>query len=116
MAYTVHCVHADRQDWAASLRAQLGEAVAGLDASASTVRVLDGYPAPAGRDPNSPAVVVYLGSPGSGQTAKLFNNALMMMNQANIADIVELAITLRVDPSSLVDVLKLQSPTWRMEL
>jgi 3-hydroxyisobutyrate dehydrogenase-like beta-hydroxyacid dehydrogenase len=53
--------------------------------------------------------VVYLGSPGSGQTAKLFNNALMMMNQANIADIVELAITLRVDPSSLVDVLKLGS-------
>lgn len=28
--------------------------------------------------------VVYLGGPGSGQTAKLFNNALMMMNQANI--------------------------------
>jgi 3-hydroxyisobutyrate dehydrogenase-like beta-hydroxyacid dehydrogenase len=53
--------------------------------------------------------VVYLGGPGSGQTAKLFNNALLMMNQANIADIVELATTLRMDPSSLVDVLKLGS-------
>lgn len=54
--------------------------------------------------------VVYLGGPGSGQTAKLFNNALlMMMNQANIANIVELTITLRMDPSSLVDVLKLGS-------
>jgi 3-hydroxyisobutyrate dehydrogenase-like beta-hydroxyacid dehydrogenase len=42
--------------------------------------------------------VVYLGGPGSGQTAKLFNNALLMMNQANIADIVELATTLRMDP------------------
>jgi 3-hydroxyisobutyrate dehydrogenase-like beta-hydroxyacid dehydrogenase len=30
--------------------------------------------------------VVYLGGPRSGQTAKLFNNALLMMNQANIAD------------------------------
>jgi hypothetical protein len=70
MAYTVHCVHADRQDWAASLRAQLGEAVAGLDASVSTVRVLDGYPAPAGRDPNSPAVVVYLGSPAGAASAE----------------------------------------------
>lgn len=53
--------------------------------------------------------VVYLGGPGSGQTAKLFNNALLMMNQANIADIVELAITLGMDPSALVDVLKLGS-------
>jgi hypothetical protein len=79
MAYTVHCVHADRQDWAASLRAQLGQAVAGLDASASTVRVLDGYPAPAGRDPNSPAVVVYLGSPvgaASAQCSRQVSEAL----------------------------------------
>lgn len=53
--------------------------------------------------------VVYLGGSGSGQMAKLFNNALLMMNQANIADIVELAIQLRMDPSSLVDVLKLGS-------
>ena len=53
--------------------------------------------------------VVYLGGPGSGQTAKLFNNALLMMNQANIADIVELATRLRMDLSSLIDVLKLGS-------
>ncbi|GCE08203.1 NAD(P)-dependent oxidoreductase [Dictyobacter aurantiacus] len=53
--------------------------------------------------------VVYLGGPGAGQTAKLFNNALLMMNQANIADIIELAIQLGMNPSSLVDVLKLGS-------
>jgi 3-hydroxyisobutyrate dehydrogenase-like beta-hydroxyacid dehydrogenase len=53
--------------------------------------------------------VLYLGGPGSGQTAKLFNNTLLFMNQANIADIVELAIQLRLDPSSLLDVLKLGS-------
>ncbi len=53
--------------------------------------------------------VVYLGGPGSGQTAKLFNNALLLLNQDNIADIVELATQLRMDPSSLVDVLKLGS-------
>jgi 3-hydroxyisobutyrate dehydrogenase-like beta-hydroxyacid dehydrogenase len=32
--------------------------------------------------------VLYLGGPGSGQTVKLLNNALLIMNQANIADIV----------------------------
>lgn len=54
--------------------------------------------------------VVYLGDTGSGQTAKLFNNALLMMNQANIADIVELAAGFgRVDPVRLVDALKLGS-------
>jgi predicted oxidoreductase len=57
--------------------------------------------------------VVYLGGPGSGQTAKLFNNALLIMNQANIADIVDLAIQLGMDPSSLVDVLKLGSAASR---
>jgi 3-hydroxyisobutyrate dehydrogenase-like beta-hydroxyacid dehydrogenase len=53
--------------------------------------------------------VVYLGGPGSGQAAMLFNNALLLLNQDNIADIVELATQLRMDPSSLVDVLKLGS-------
>jgi 3-hydroxyisobutyrate dehydrogenase-like beta-hydroxyacid dehydrogenase len=57
--------------------------------------------------------VLYLGGPGSGQTAKLLNNALLSMNQANIADIVELAIQLRLDPSSLLEVLKLGSAASR---
>jgi len=53
--------------------------------------------------------VVYLGEAGSGQMAKLLNNALLMMNQANIAEIVELAGTLDLDAARLVEVLKLGS-------
>jgi 6-phosphogluconate dehydrogenase (decarboxylating) len=44
--------------------------------------------------------VVYLGSQRSGQTAKLLNNALLIMNQANIADIVEPAIQLGEEQKS----------------
>ena len=50
-----------------------------------------------------------MGDPGSGQTAKLFNNTLLMMNQANIAELIELAVSFGTDPSRLVDVLKLGS-------
>jgi 3-hydroxyisobutyrate dehydrogenase-like beta-hydroxyacid dehydrogenase len=53
--------------------------------------------------------VVHLGDAGAGQTAKLFNNALLMMNQAAIAEIVELAIRLGLDPARLVEVLMLGS-------
>ncbi len=53
--------------------------------------------------------VVHLGDAGAGQTAKLFNNALLMMNQAAIAEIVDLASQLRLDPARLVEVLKLGS-------
>jgi 3-hydroxyisobutyrate dehydrogenase-like beta-hydroxyacid dehydrogenase len=53
--------------------------------------------------------VVYLGGTGSGQTAKLFNNALVMMNQASIAEIIELAAGLGMDPATLAEVLKLGS-------
>jgi 3-hydroxyisobutyrate dehydrogenase-like beta-hydroxyacid dehydrogenase len=53
--------------------------------------------------------VVYLGASGSGQLAKLFNNALMMMNQANIGEIVALAERVDADPVILVEVLKLGS-------
>jgi len=53
--------------------------------------------------------VVYLGGPGSGQTAKLFNHALLKMNQANIADTVELGASFGMDPSRVVDVLTLGS-------
>ncbi len=54
--------------------------------------------------------VVYLGGTGAGQTAKLFNNALLMMNQASIAEIVELAASFgTVEPVRLVEALKLGS-------
>lgn len=53
--------------------------------------------------------IVYLGGPGAGQTAKLFNNALLMMNQASIAEIVELAVQAGSDPVRLVEALKLGS-------
>ncbi|MFJ2158038.1 NAD(P)-dependent oxidoreductase [Streptomyces sp. NPDC087856] len=53
--------------------------------------------------------VVHLGAAGSGQTAKLFNNTLMMMNQAAIADIADLANRLGLDLTQLFGVLKLGS-------
>lgn len=53
--------------------------------------------------------VVHLGGPGSGQTAKLFNNALMILNQASIADTFELAVAFGMDPVALFEVLKLGS-------
>lgn len=53
--------------------------------------------------------VVHLGGAGAGQTAKLFNNALLAMNQAAIAEIVDLAAGLGMDPARLVGALKLGS-------
>ena len=53
--------------------------------------------------------VVYLGGAGAGQMTKLFNNALLMMNQAGIAEIVDLAVRLGLDPVQLAEVLKLGS-------
>ncbi|SFJ83838.1 NAD(P)-dependent oxidoreductase [Amycolatopsis sacchari] len=53
--------------------------------------------------------VVHLGEAGAGQMAKLFNNALLMLNQANIAEIVDLAAKAGVDPVRLTGVLKLGS-------
>ncbi len=55
--------------------------------------------------------VVHLGKSGSGQTAKLFNNTLLMMNQASIAQIVALAEPAGMDPRALVEALKLGSAT-----
>lgn len=51
------------------------------------------------------------GGVGEGQLAKLFNNALLMMNQASIADIVELGRRAGLDPFALVEGLKLVSAT-----
>ncbi|MEU9455540.1 NAD(P)-dependent oxidoreductase [Streptomyces sp. NPDC048277] len=53
--------------------------------------------------------VLHLGDAGAGQLAKLFNNALLMMNQAAIEEIVGLAAQLGLDPVRLVEVLKLGS-------
>ncbi len=57
--------------------------------------------------------VVHLGGTGTGQTAKLLNNALLMMNQAAIADIVDHALGLGLDPVALLNALKLGSASSR---
>lgn len=53
--------------------------------------------------------IVHLGGSGAGQLAKLFNNALLMMNQASIADTLELAVSAGADAVRLVEALKLGS-------
>lgn len=53
--------------------------------------------------------VVHLGGTGSGQLAKLFNNTLLMMNQASIADILDLAAQTGIDAVRLVEALRLGS-------
>jgi 3-hydroxyisobutyrate dehydrogenase-like beta-hydroxyacid dehydrogenase len=83
-------------------------------AEAHTLTTIVGGPEPVARrcEPvfrSFSAHVEYMGGPDSGQTAKLFNNALLMMNQASIADIVELAVSFGMDPRRLVEVLKLGS-------
>ena len=57
--------------------------------------------------------VVHLGPTGTGQTAKLFNNALLMMNQAAIAEIVELALGAGMELLRLFEALKLGSASSR---
>ncbi len=50
--------------------------------------------------------VAYMGSAGSGQIAKLINNALLMMNQKNIENILQLATRLGIGIPALVEVLR----------
>lgn len=57
--------------------------------------------------------VVHLGGTGSGQLAKLFNSTLLMMNQASIADILDIAAQTGMDPVRLVDALRLDSADLR---
>jgi 3-hydroxyisobutyrate dehydrogenase-like beta-hydroxyacid dehydrogenase len=57
--------------------------------------------------------VVHLGGAGTGQLAKLFNNALLMLNQAAIADLVELARNTDLAPAVLAEALKLGSADSR---
>lgn len=59
------------------------------------------------------AHVVPLGAVGAGQAAKLFNNALLILNQAAIAEVVELAAASGTDPDRLVAALRLGSASSR---
>ena len=68
MAYTVYCIHADRETWVRSLRDRLSTAVAGLGDPVDTIQVCDGFPSSAGIDADAPAMAVYLGSPGGAES------------------------------------------------
>jgi len=59
--------------------------------------------------------VVHVGDAGAGQMAKLFNNALLAMNQASIADIVDVAapVNLGEAGSSTITVLRCRPPAAR---
>ena len=59
------------------------------------------------------AHVVHLGRPGAGQGAKLLNNALMILNQASIVEVVNLGAAFGIDPGTLVEVLNLGSAASR---
>lgn len=50
--------------------------------------------------------IAYMGEAGSGQTGKLLNNALLMMNQKNVQDILALACDLDFDLGALTDLLR----------
>jgi 3-hydroxyisobutyrate dehydrogenase-like beta-hydroxyacid dehydrogenase len=52
------------------------------------------------------AKVAHLGGPGAGQAGKLINNALLMANQKNIADVLGIAQDLGIEIPALVDVLR----------
>lgn len=52
------------------------------------------------------SVVAHMGGAGSGQTGKLINNAMLMLNQKNIADLLDVAQRLNVDIAPLVGVLR----------
>lgn len=49
--------------------------------------------------------IAHMGAAGSGQTGKLINNALLMMNQKNVQDILTLADNLKLNITSLMDLL-----------
>jgi 3-hydroxyisobutyrate dehydrogenase-like beta-hydroxyacid dehydrogenase len=59
------------------------------------------------------ARVVHMGPAGAGQRAKLFNNALMLMNMQAIADILTLARDTGTDIRALVDALRSGSAASR---
>lgn len=53
--------------------------------------------------------IVHLGGTGAGQLAKLCNNALLMLNQAAIADILDLAERAGAEPGTAVEAMRLGS-------
>jgi len=59
------------------------------------------------------ARIVHLGPAGAGQRAKLFNNALMLMNMHAIADILTLAKDTGIDIPALADALRSGSAASR---
>ena len=50
--------------------------------------------------------MIHLGPVGVGQWAKLFDNGLMLMNQQNIAEILDLAVSLKLPLQPLIQVLR----------
>ncbi|WP_205315009.1 NAD(P)-dependent oxidoreductase [Nonomuraea lactucae] len=59
------------------------------------------------------AHVLHLGPHGAGQLAKLINNTLLMMNRANVADVIELLTAGGIDPIPFVEAAKLGSGSSR---
>lgn len=57
--------------------------------------------------------IVHVGATGAGQMAKLFNNALLMLNQAAIADILDLSARAGLHAPDLIDALRLGSADSR---
>lgn len=57
--------------------------------------------------------VVRLGEAGAGQSAKIFNNLLLALNQNNIAQVVQTAVASGLEPARLVEVLRLGSANSR---
>ncbi|TDK25871.1 NAD(P)-dependent oxidoreductase [Arthrobacter crusticola] len=51
------------------------------------------------------ATIAHMGPTGTGQTGKLINNALLMMNQRNVQDILVLARSLNLDLGALMSLL-----------
>ena len=50
--------------------------------------------------------VVHVGPVGVGQWAKLLNNGLMLMNQQNISDVLDLAVSLKLPLQPLIQVMR----------
>jgi 3-hydroxyisobutyrate dehydrogenase-like beta-hydroxyacid dehydrogenase len=55
------------------------------------------------------AHVVHVGPHGAGQLVKLVNNTLLMMNRANVAEVLDHLATAGIDPVPVVDAVKLGS-------
>jgi 3-hydroxyisobutyrate dehydrogenase-like beta-hydroxyacid dehydrogenase len=60
--------------------------------------------------------IVYLGPAGSGQLAKLMNNVVMASNLKNWEDIIALADAFGVNLSELINVLKVSSANFGIEM